>query len=76
MTLGSTQGVHPAVAAMANGYELNVRPSRVSILDSDAHWTVVRLDNVVGRSPPDMGRDAEPANARALSPVSARILIN
>ncbi|MGO9837299.1 MAG: DUF2378 family protein [Polyangiaceae bacterium] len=47
VTLGSTEGVYPAVAAMANGYELNVRPCRVSILDSGARWTVVRLDKIV-----------------------------
>jgi hypothetical protein len=47
VTLGSTEGVHPAVAAMASGYELNLRPCRVSTLDSGARWTVLRLDKIV-----------------------------
>jgi uncharacterized protein (TIGR02265 family) len=47
VTLGSTQGVHPAVAAMANAYELNVRPSRVSTLEHGARWAVVRLEKIV-----------------------------
>jgi uncharacterized protein (TIGR02265 family) len=47
VTLGSTEGVHPAVAAMTKAYELNVRPSRVSTLESGARWTVVRLDKIV-----------------------------
>jgi uncharacterized protein (TIGR02265 family) len=47
VTLGSTEGVHPAVAAMANGYELNLRPCHVSTVDSGANWTVVRMDKVV-----------------------------
>lgn len=47
VTLGSTAGVHAAVAAMANAYELNLRPSRVSTLESGADWVVIRLDKVV-----------------------------
>jgi uncharacterized protein (TIGR02265 family) len=47
VTLGSTEGVHAAVAAMANAYELNLRPSRVSVPDSGASWVVVRLDKVL-----------------------------
>ncbi len=47
VTLGSTEGVHAAVAAMANAYELNLRPSRVSTVDSGATWAVVRLDKVL-----------------------------
>ncbi|HTB72045.1 MAG TPA: DUF2378 family protein [Polyangiaceae bacterium] len=46
VTLGSTEGVHAAVAAMANAYDLNLRPSRVSTLDSGPDWAVVRLDKV------------------------------
>jgi uncharacterized protein (TIGR02265 family) len=46
VTLGSTEGVHAAVAAMANAYELNLRPSRVSTLDSGPDWVTVRLDKV------------------------------
>jgi uncharacterized protein (TIGR02265 family) len=46
VTLGSTAGVHAAVAAMANAYELNLRPSRVSTLDSGPDWVTVRLDKV------------------------------
>ena len=46
VTLGSTDGVHAAVAAMANAYELNVRPSRVTILGSGSNWMVVQLDQV------------------------------
>jgi uncharacterized protein (TIGR02265 family) len=47
VTLGSTREVHSAVAAMAAGYEINVRPCRVSVLDKEARWTVVRLDKVM-----------------------------
>lgn len=46
VTLGSTDGVHAAVAAMANAYVLNVRPCRVSILDSGSNWMIVQLDQV------------------------------
>jgi uncharacterized protein (TIGR02265 family) len=46
VTLGSTEGVHAAVAAMANAYELNLRPSHVSTLDSGPDWVTVRLDKV------------------------------
>jgi uncharacterized protein (TIGR02265 family) len=46
VTLGSTSDVHGAVAAMANGYELNVRPSRVSLADSGPGWVVVHLERV------------------------------
>jgi len=47
VTLGSTDGVHAAVAAMANAYELNLRPSRVSMHDAGATWAIVRLDKVI-----------------------------
>jgi uncharacterized protein (TIGR02265 family) len=46
VTLGSTEGVHAAAAAMANAYELNLRPSRVAILDSGSNWTIVRLEDL------------------------------
>jgi uncharacterized protein (TIGR02265 family) len=46
VTLGSAQGVHAAVAAMANAYELNMRASRVAILGSGPTWTSLRLDRV------------------------------
>jgi hypothetical protein len=32
---------------MANGYELNVRPCSVAVLDKGARWAVIRLDNIV-----------------------------
>ena len=47
VTLGSTREAHSAVAAMTNGYELNVRPCSVAVLDRGARWTVIRLDNIV-----------------------------
>ncbi len=46
VTLGSTEGVHAAVAAMASAYELNLRPSRVSVADSGHSWTIVRLEKI------------------------------
>src|ERR1700722_1863867 len=46
VTLGSTEGVHAALAAIANAYELNLRPSRVTILDKGPRWAVVRLEKV------------------------------
>jgi uncharacterized protein (TIGR02265 family) len=46
VTLGSTDGVHAAVAAMANAYVLNVRPCRAAIVDSGATWIVVQLDQI------------------------------
>jgi uncharacterized protein (TIGR02265 family) len=46
VTLGSTQGVHAAVAAMASAYDLNLRPSRVSMTSSGARWAIVRLEKV------------------------------
>jgi len=46
VTLGSTEGVHAAVAAMANAYELNLRPSRVSMTATGPTWAVVRLERV------------------------------
>ena len=46
VTLGSTEGVHAAVGAMANAYELNLRPSHVTTLDSGPTWAIVRLNKV------------------------------
>jgi hypothetical protein len=46
VTLGSTEGAHAAIAAMANAYELNLRPSRVSMADRGPTWAIVRLDKV------------------------------
>jgi uncharacterized protein (TIGR02265 family) len=46
VTLGSTEGVHAALAAITNAYELNLRPSKVSVLDSGPDWAVVRVDKV------------------------------
>jgi uncharacterized protein (TIGR02265 family) len=46
VTLGSTEGVHAAVAAMANAYELNLRPSHVSMTATGPTWAVVRLERV------------------------------
>jgi uncharacterized protein (TIGR02265 family) len=46
VTLGSTEGVHAAVTAMANAYELNVRPSQVSVVDSGPTWAIARLEKV------------------------------
>jgi uncharacterized protein (TIGR02265 family) len=46
VTLGSTEGVHAAVGAMANAYELNLRPSHVATLDTGPSWAIVRLNKV------------------------------
>jgi uncharacterized protein (TIGR02265 family) len=46
VTLGSTEGVHAAIAAMANAYELNLRPCRVGMTTSGPSWAVVRLEKV------------------------------
>jgi uncharacterized protein (TIGR02265 family) len=46
VTLGSTEGVHAAVTAICNAYELNLRPSRVAVLDSGPRWVTVRLEKV------------------------------
>jgi uncharacterized protein (TIGR02265 family) len=46
VTLGSTEGAHAAIAAMANAYELNLRPSRVSTAGSGPTWAVVRMEKV------------------------------
>lgn len=46
VTLGSAEGVHAAVAAIASAYELNLRPSHVAILDTAQSWMVVRLEKI------------------------------
>jgi uncharacterized protein (TIGR02265 family) len=46
VTLGSTDGVHAAVAAMANAYALNVRPSKLAVVDSGSNWAIVQLDQI------------------------------
>ena len=46
VTLGSTEGVHAAIAAMASAYELNLRPCRVAMTTSGSQWAVVRLEKV------------------------------
>jgi uncharacterized protein (TIGR02265 family) len=46
VTLGSTEGAQAAIAALANAYELNLRPSRVATLGSGPTWAVVRMDKV------------------------------
>jgi uncharacterized protein (TIGR02265 family) len=46
VTLGSTEEVHSAIAAIANAYELNLRPSRVMVLAKGATWATVRLEKV------------------------------
>jgi uncharacterized protein (TIGR02265 family) len=46
VTLGSTEGVHAAVAAMANAYHVNLRPSRVTVVDRDSRWMVIRAEKV------------------------------
>ena len=46
VTLGTTEGVPSAVAAIANAYELNLRPSRVAVVDASPSWTVVRMEKV------------------------------
>lgn len=46
VTLGSTEGIHAAVAAMANAYEVNLRPSHVTVGDTGPTWAVVHLERV------------------------------
>jgi uncharacterized protein (TIGR02265 family) len=46
VTLGSTLDVHGAIAAISSAYELNVRPSRVTVTDSGPQWAVVRLERI------------------------------
>jgi uncharacterized protein (TIGR02265 family) len=46
VTLGSTQGVHDAIAAIAHAYEVNLKPSRVAVIDKGPAWAVVRIEKV------------------------------
>jgi uncharacterized protein (TIGR02265 family) len=46
VTLGSAEGVHAAVAAIANTYKINIRPSRATILDSGPNWVIVGMEMV------------------------------
>ena len=46
VVLGSVEGVHDIIAAMAKAYPLNARPSRVTVLESVSGRSVVRLDDV------------------------------
>jgi uncharacterized protein (TIGR02265 family) len=46
VTLGSTIDVPGAVTAMTNAYELNVRPSRVTVVDKGPAWMIVHLERV------------------------------
>jgi uncharacterized protein (TIGR02265 family) len=46
VTLGSTEGAHAAIAALASAYELNLRPSRVSTAATGPAWAVVRMEKV------------------------------
>jgi uncharacterized protein (TIGR02265 family) len=46
VTLGSAEGVHAAVAAVASTYKINLRASRVAILDSGPNWVIVGMEVV------------------------------
>ena len=46
VVLGSVQGVHAVVEAMAKAYPLNARPSRVEVLPVGEGKAVVRLEEV------------------------------
>lgn len=46
VVLGSVEGPHDVIAAMAKAYPLNARPSRVTILESMRGRSVVRLEDV------------------------------
>jgi uncharacterized protein (TIGR02265 family) len=46
VTLGSAEGVHAAVGAMAATYGINVRPSSCTVLDSGPEWLVLSLDEI------------------------------
>lgn len=46
VVLGSVQGVHDVVEAMAKAYPLNVRPSSVSVFEKGPTWCRVRLDDI------------------------------
>jgi uncharacterized protein (TIGR02265 family) len=46
VVLGSSQGVHGAVEALAKAYGLNMRPGSASIVESQPNRIVVRLEEV------------------------------
>lgn len=46
VVLGSVQGVHDVVTAMAKAYPLNARPSSVTVLSSGPGRAVVRLEEI------------------------------
>jgi uncharacterized protein (TIGR02265 family) len=46
VTLGSVDDVSAAISAIANAYEVNLKPSRVTILDKGSNWVVVRIEKV------------------------------
>jgi uncharacterized protein (TIGR02265 family) len=46
VTLGSSEGAHAAVAAVANNYKRIIQPSRVAILDSGPNWVIVGMEMV------------------------------
>jgi uncharacterized protein (TIGR02265 family) len=46
VTLGSAEGVHAAVAAMAATYGINVRPSACTVLESGPEWLLLSLDQI------------------------------
>jgi uncharacterized protein (TIGR02265 family) len=46
MTLGSAEGVHSAVAAMAGTYKINIRPSHAAIRTSGPNWVIVGMKTI------------------------------
>jgi uncharacterized protein (TIGR02265 family) len=46
VVLGSVEGPHDVIAAMAKAYPLNARPSRVTVLESTRGRSVVRLEDI------------------------------
>jgi len=46
VVLGSAEGVHEVVAAMAKAYPLNARPSRVTALEAAGGRAIVRLEDI------------------------------
>jgi uncharacterized protein (TIGR02265 family) len=46
VVLGSVEGPHDVIAAMAKAYPLNARPSRVTVLESARGKSVVRLEDI------------------------------
>lgn len=46
VVLGSVEGPHDVIAAMAKAYPLNARPSKVTVLESARGRSVVRLEDI------------------------------